>query len=327
MERLEALQSSTAEAYKMAIRSVAQYAVELDPQDVAGFRERLEAIARHYEAAAADADMRRIQASFRGELRDYRDQTNTRIERLRQEVEAGAAAMAAFAGCVTSAGADHEAHLKNELDHLRDICGWNDLTEIRRGLQGVIAGIGEALEQMQRANRMAILQMQDEIRMLHRDMELKRRALITDAPTGAWNRQKSEERMQELLREKEAFRVILVSVKNFKRVQGRFSQRVIDGVLKALVKRLRGIAGDDAPIGRMDEGEFAVLLDSDPAGALTQWRDTSSSLSGAYSVQEAGFAVTVPLEVATGIVERAANMEADAFLKKLAQLSQALARG
>jgi len=324
LERLEALNSSTAAAYKMAIRSVAQYTVELDAGEAAAFRVRLLSLAELYDAAAAADDVGRVQSSFRGELREYRDQTKLRIERLRKEVEAGAAAMAAFAGTIASNSADHGAQMRGELEHLRKVREWSDLGEIRRGIDGVIQGIGETLQQMERANQMAILQLKDEIRMLHQDLESRRRAAITDSATGAWNRNKSEERLQELLRQSEPFVLLLVSVTNLCRLRGRFPQRVVDGVLNAMVKRLRGIAGDDAPVGRWSERDFIALLDADPAQAMALSREISANLSSTYSVQDAGVARTISIEVATGTVERPAGFESEAFLKRVNQLSATL---
>jgi len=325
MERLQALVRATSEAYKLCIRSAAQYAVELDAEEARGFRERLETLAKSY--AEEEERIRLIQSSFRGELREYRDLSAAQIERLRREVEAGAAAMAAFAGSITSHGANHEAKVKGELAHLRDISAWNDPGEMRRGIQGVAAAIESALEQIQSANRMAILQLQDELRMLHQEIESKRRAMITDAATGAWNRPKTEERLQELLQERDAFVAVLVRVKNYRRAQGRFPQRVVEDALKALLKRLRGVIGGDAPVGRLDEDRFLALPDTDPAETVALAREAAVSLSNEYSVQDAGFARSLSLEVATGVCERPAGMEAAAFLKRLEQLWGALGGG
>lgn len=326
LERLEALQSSTAEAYKFAIRSVAQYAVELDAADVAGFRERLETLVKTYEALAEPAQVRHVQASFRGELREYRDRAKARIDRLRQDLEAGAAAMAALAGSVASNGADHETKVKRELEHLRDVSAWDDAGKIRRGIQRAVDGIGEALEQMQNATRLTILQLQEEIQLLHRDLESRQRALITDAATGAWTRCKSDERLNELLREKEAFLVLVICVKNFRRIQERFPDRLVGRALGALVKRLRIITGEKGSVGRWSESEFVVLLDVDPVTAISFSRDASAQLSGSYALQDAGFAKALPLEVATGVCERPAGVDAESFRKRLDQLSTALAR-
>jgi GGDEF domain-containing protein len=328
MERLEAQLSATSEAYALAIRSVAQYAIELNAGEAAEFRKRLEALAENWDSARGDGcapnRVPAIQASFRGELREYHEQATSRVDRLRRELESAQAAMAALAGNIHSSSADYSKEMKHELAHLEKIASWNDVAEIRRGIKGVVSSLSEKLDQMQRATEMAILQFQDEIRLLHQDLDAKRRALITDPSTGAWNRQKSEERLLELLNERESFLVLLVSVKNFNRLQSRFPRRVLEGALKALVKRLRAITGDDASIGRRNDGEFVAILDVDPTAAITISREAAVALSTTYAVQDAGASTPLAFEVGTGIVERPSGMPPAAFIRKLDQLSSAL---
>jgi GGDEF domain-containing protein len=264
------------------------------------------------------------QGSFETALHGYRDQAQTRIDRLRKEVESSAAAIAAFAGNIASHGDNHQVQMDAELERLRTILRWDDLAEIRRGLEGAISGISEAVAHMQRSNQMTIAQLQDEIRTLHHSMGARRRAAATDTVTGEWNRQKSEQRMQDLLKEHEAFRVLLISVTNFKRVEGRFSAEVLEAALKELTRRLREIVGAEPPIGRWAENEFLVLLDLDPAGAMALSREASLKLSAAYTFPDGLGLRPVRLEVATGLVERAAGADSEVFLKKLEQLSAAL---
>ena len=196
-----------------------------------------------------------------------------------------------------------------------------NLSEVRSGIHGVISRLLDAIAQMQRSSQMTIAQLRDEIRMLHHNIESKRRAAVTDAATGAWNRQKSEHRMRDLLKEHEAFRVLLISVTNFKRVEGLFSAAVAEGALKELTRRLREIIGADPPIGRWAEHEFIVLLDLDPAAAMALCRETSLKLSATYTLPDRLSQQPVQLEVTTGLIERAAGADGEAFLEKLAQLS------
>jgi GGDEF domain-containing protein len=327
LERLEEQRTSLADGYRRAIRAAGEYAIELDAQETSAYRERLETLAAELESAGASQDVRRAQGAFRSALRDYRDQSATRIDHLRREVEAGAAAVAAFAGTLASHGADHQAQMDTELGHLRNITGLDNLPEIRRGIQGVISGISNAIVQMQRSNQMTIAQLRDEIRTLHHSMEAPRRAAASDTATGAWNRQKCEHRMRELLKENEAFCVLLISVINFKRLEARYSTQVVEGALKAFTDRLRGVVGAEPPVGRWTDHEFLVVLDLDPSGTIALSRELTSTLSTPYALLDGLSSKPIPLEVATGLVERPAGSDGEAFLKKLDQLSAALSRG
>lgn len=324
LDRLESLQRETVECYQLAIRSTSQYAIELDAREAADFRAHLDRLADQSAKAEAD-DLRVIQASFRGELREYRDQAKERIARLRKEVAASGAAMSAFAEAVASNGADHEKQMKVELRRLESVARHDNLAEVRREIQCAIEAIDAAVEHMRHANQATIAQLQDEIRMLHQEMDAERRALITDQSTGAWNRQKIDRRMEELMKMNEPFCALLVSVRNFKRIEERYPRRVVEGALKAMVQRLRAIVGNDAAIGRWDEQRFLVILDLDQSAAIALSRDAAQRLSGAYSVQDGGIAKIVALETTTGVLDRRADADNAAFLKKVDQLGAALA--
>jgi GGDEF domain-containing protein len=324
MERLEALRAAFSESYGLAIRAAAEYAIELDPREASDFRDSLKTLAAQVKSADASEPVRQVEDSFRMALRSYHERAQARIDRLRKDVDAGAAAVAAFAGTVASHGADHQAQVNTELAQLREMTAWEELPEIRRGLHSAIFGITEAVEQMQRSTQMTIAQLRDEIHTLHHSMESTRRAAATDLATGAWNRQKSEHRIHDLLKENEAFRVLLISVTNLKQVEERFSPAVAEGALKQLTLHLRDIVGVDPPIGRWAENEFVVLLDLDPASAMALSREASLKLSAAYTLPGSLCSMPIQLEVATGLIERAGGTDDQEFLKKLEQLSAAL---
>lgn len=325
LERVESLRDAFAESFRTAILDSAEYAIELDSEETRNFQERLEKLAAALKLARESESVQQVKGNFRGALDSYHDQAQSRIEHLRQEVEAAAAAVASFAGTIASNGSDHQAHMNAELDQLRRITGWDDLAEIRLGLQGVISGISDALAQMQRANQMTIAQLRDEIRTLHHSLDTRRRVAATDPCTGAWNREKSAHRMQELLRENEAFRVLLISVTNFKRLEGRYTAAAVESALKDLTRRLREVVGADPPIGRWSQNELLVILDVDASGAMALSRELSLRLPGGYPHPDGPALKPIQLEVATGLVERAPGGDGAAFLKKLDQLSAALA--
>jgi GGDEF domain-containing protein len=324
MERVESLRAVLVESYGNTIRAASEYAIELNAREASDFQKNLEALAGQVRSAGESTSIRRVQADFRDSLRSYRDQAHTRIAHLRDEVEASAAAVAAFASAIASNGSDHQAQMNTELDRLRGMTRSDDLCEIHRGLASVIAGISEAAAQMQCANQMTIAQLRDEIRILHYSMDATHREAATDVATGAWSRQKCAERVQILLRGNEAFRVLLISVTNIKRMEGRYSAAAVEGALKELTRRLRDVTGAESPIGRWSESEFLVILDVDKTRAMALSREASMRLSGAYAHPDGVVGKPIHLEVATGLVERPAATDGEAFLKKLDQLSAAL---
>jgi len=324
LDRPDDLRRAVTECYTLAIRSVSQYAVEIDPNQIAEFRLHLKDIEQQWFAAQGVEELQQVQASFRGELREYHDQTREQLARLRKELEGAAAAMASFAGEIASHGADHENELKSELERLEHVSASDDLHEIRGGIRTALGEIAVSLDQMCRGNQLIVAQLQDEIRVLHQEFQAERRALFTDQSSGAWTRQKLDLKIHELLRQDDRFSIVAIAVRNFPQVKLDYSRTVLEVTLKALLMRLRGTLGPDTLVGRWNEQEFVAILDLQPdtlaaiAGALAK------KLCGPYSAQENGFAHSVLLDVATGALEYPARSDPASFMLKLERTMGAL---
>lgn len=325
LDRLEELQRTAADCYGLAIRSAAQYAVEVEPEPAAEFREHLGVLEGLWRAATDADEMRSVESSFRGELREYRDITRERLTRLRADVEAAAAAMATFAGNVGANSQDHEVEIKKELHRLETISTSSDLLAMRDGIHAAIKGISSSFEQMRRNTQLVVAQLQDEIRLLHEEIQAERRVLLMDRASGVWNRQKMEVRIDELVRQNDTFCLLLVTVSNLKGLDHQHSRTVIEGALKALAKRLDGVAGERAMIGRWNETDFVAILDVDTTIADAMCSDVTRRLSGTYPIQENGLAKIVTLRVRAGTIDRRAGQDQHNFDESLSQLSATLA--
>jgi len=327
LDRLMELQEAASECYSLALRSMSQYAIEADPADLAEFREHLKTMGELWREAESTEAFRSVQASFRGELREYRDKVHERIARLRAEVEAGAKAMATFAAGITSTGADHEGQMKRELSRLETASRSDNLEEMRHSIRMAVAGITAGVDQLRREHQMMMAQWQDEIRMLHQEFQAERRALFIDKESGAWNKPKLDGKLEEVLRQDQPFCALLLVVRNLNRLERRHSRSAVEGALNALVRRFQGVISAEAFIGRYSREEFVAILDVAPAGAMALSRDVTKKLSGNYSIQEGGIAHDVAVEVIAGVVERGQSGDTEAFLKKLDQMSRALNQG
>jgi len=324
LDRLGDLQQLTVENYVLAITATAQYAVEIERAEVQEFRDHLEALAKALRGATSPDDLKVVESSFRGELREYRDKSKRQLEKLRQEVTTAAATVHSLAENVAANGSDHERVLEGELKKLDGAAKLDNLTEVRGSIHNAITTISSSVDQMRRANRLVVAQLQNEIRLLHQAMQFERRSLFTDRVSGAWTRQKMTDRIDDLLRGEEPFCILMIAIRNLKRLNGHYSRTSIENVLSALVTRFCNILGPEAAIGRWTEEQFVATLPMQPSNAMALSREVTQKLSGSYSVQENGLAQSVPVQVAAGIAERRAAIDAGKYYKKLEQLATAL---
>jgi len=318
----EMLETITA-SFEQSIRSTGQYAIEFNANDAEVFRRHLETL-REQLAASTDPDAwKSIEASFRGELRDYRDKGAERLKKLRGEIKAAAEAMQVFGDLVNSSAADHEVQIRTAMDRLAGLAASAGLAEMREGIGTAITVISKSVDSMRSSHQVALAQMRDEIRLLHMQIDVERRSAYMDRATGVWNRQKLDSHINALIASDEPFCLLLVCVRNLKHLDRRHSKSLIAGALKALLQRFAVMLGDNVVIGRWNEEHFVAILE-DSSSAVGVSRQAQARLSGSYSVQENGLSHSVMLQAQTGIVERQPGISETALQQKLLQMSQAL---
>jgi GGDEF domain-containing protein len=324
IDRLSETMNAAKATYIHALRSTAQYTLELDVAESESFRDRLEGIRGQAEAASHPEDWFAIQASFRGELREHRDRSMLQLAKLRAEMKMAAEAMEIFAESVVTSGLDHKEGLQDALAKLDGVIREESIAKVRHALIETKAQIGNSIDRMEREHGMIVAQLRDEIRSLHRQIDADRRALSTDGSTGVWNRQTLHAHMEDMLNRGESFCVLVVSIRNLRRLDQRHSPAVIESGVKALLQRLMAILGDNTMVGRWSEEVFAVILQIDPAAAIALSRQASKTLSGIYSVQENGNSRKLELSAVAGVIERQPSMEPASFHKKLLQMAEVL---
>jgi len=324
LDRLETLRRVTAECYGLAIRSTAQYAVEVGPAMAEGFRRHLESLQDQLRNAVSPEEIQALQSSFRGKLRDHRDRSMEQLARLREELATAASAMQSFADSVTTAGTDHEDQLKAELAELVSSAQADDLDTLRNRVHSAARVITESVDQMKRSNRLVVAQLCDEIRLLHQEIEAGRKILTLDPAFNVWNRQTMEARVDELVRQNERFCFLEIHLRNLRRLESEHERGLIEAGLKALLQRFSAMVNQDGRIGRWSEENFGAILEMEPATAIAFSEKVSRTLSGTYSVQESGGSRTIAIQVSAGVIDCPVGTDAEMFRSKITQLSSAL---
>ena len=324
LERLEELCQALAKCYGLAIQSSAEYAVELEPRNTEYFRQRLHLLEERCKQAGSPEQYHAVQASLREELRNYRDQGRQHMTAMRQELNSAVAAMRVLADNVSTSGDEHETQLHREVGRLESVAASEDLKLIRKGITSASGAIVQACGQLRRSHQLVVSQLQDEIRTLHQAMDSERGKVDRDYASGAWSRQKINERINHLLRDNEPFCVLLINVKNLRSLGRQHPPAVITDALKALVKEFDGILGGGSMIGRWSEDIFCSVLEMDPSVALSLSADVKRKLSLSYPIWTSGVAQILTMETSTGIVDRRKDSDPSNFYRKLEQMATAM---
>jgi len=326
LDRLEASLRTAADVYDHAIVSTAEYAIELYPGDVQEFRDHLDAIRCRLPRGAGIDEWHEAKAGFRGELRNYRDKAMDRVARFRAELRAAVEAMEAFALNVADSGNGHEREIAKALAEIDHAMHCESVREILDILGTVRVAVAASVEQMTKSHRMVIAQLRDEVRVLHQQINKEQQAATQDHSTGVWNRHKLDSHIGLLTEESGAFCLLLLHVRNMRRLQERFPVAVLNEALRTSLQRFASLSGHDVLTGRWSEDTFAAILQMERSAAMQLSREASVQLSGSYLIQQDGIVKHVTLEITTGVIEHRGETNLAAFQKKLMQMSDAIAK-
>jgi GGDEF domain-containing protein len=227
--------------------------------------------------------------------------------------------MKRLAEAVASSGTDLGSQVEHEIGRLETAASTRDLNVILNSIRDASTGLRSCYEQMQKTNEVTIAQLQDEIRMLHRDREEERRTMHIDKHSGAWIRQKIDTRIEDLLRQGEAFWVLFMRWELKTDVE--MYPNAPDQVMHAMVKRVQTLLGKDALIGRWSQHMFATIIELDPSTEADMTRDLRAHVGGMYSIQENGMNIPVCINLQTGAATCPRGTKAIDFLPKLGQVT------
>jgi GGDEF domain-containing protein len=312
------------ECFALAIDSSAHCAIEVDPSLAVDLRTHLKVIGAQARTAVSGDQLRALQSSFHSQLCDYRDQSAERLKKVRKEIVDATAAMQIFAATVASNGENHEQEVSTQLRGLEHATQNSTIEQIRTGVGAAIDGIESSVLQMKRGNQLIVAQLQDEIRLLHQEIEQERKALYTDVASGAWNRQKVNTHLDNLLRQNRPFCVLLLRVRNLKHLETQYSRDVVHGTLKVLLSRFAAMTGEEGVLGRWSTDQFVAILDMPAARAIALSAEAAAKLSETYIMKENGRTQKVTVHATAGVTERPSGGDSTIFHQKLEQLSEAI---
>jgi GGDEF domain-containing protein len=208
---------------------------------------------------------------------------------------------------------------------LEELAATDDIERIRCGIESTTGAIIRTYGELRRSHQLVVTQLQDEIRTLHQAMDNERSRMDRDHVSGAWNRQKLNERIERLLQQNDSFCVLLVSARNLRRLERQHSSAVMTDALRTLVQQFDGILGGEAMIGRWSEDVFSAILDMDPSSAMALSTEINRKLSMSFPVWTSGVAQMLTIETSTGIVDRRRDSDPSKFYRKLEQMAAAMA--
>jgi GGDEF domain-containing protein len=222
---------------------------------------------------------------------------------MRRKVQASRTALGDFAAEVSACNTTHQGGVREQIETLNAAAQTVELDRVRHVIGQACAGIRRSHEELARGQRIAMVQLQDEIRTLRDTIETHKRERDRDPESGAWRREYIDAEIRLRLARMESFSVLLVSVFDLANLRREYAGEAVQRLFEALIKRLAAVVGNEATIGRWNATAFALLVPAtgEAAGAI---RDRICvRLPGAYSVQNGGRALTLRVDVSVTVLD------------------------
>src|SRR5262249_18252074 len=86
LDKIHERQSALLECYRSALRSISQYAVEIDPETTTAHRQKLAALLNQFPDDVDVSQAANSRSVLRNELRDYRDRAAATLRDLHREL-------------------------------------------------------------------------------------------------------------------------------------------------------------------------------------------------------------------------------------------------
>ncbi|MBZ5619536.1 MAG: hypothetical protein LAQ69_12545 [Acidobacteriia bacterium] len=300
LERCHRERDAAVDCYLGAIRSMAQYTIDLEPAITDPQRKYLTALAEEASSGTLEL-LTETRATLRGLLRDYRDRAAHYLNRLREELDGTARALEQILSSLSQTDGDHESRLRSALGRLRDISRSPEGSAVRAALLSALDTIDQSLEQIRKQHRLTVAQLQVEVGVLHKRIVALEAAAALDQLADLFNRREMEERIRSA---PAGFCLLLARVNGgFRLAEIQFRPEVAAELTAAFTKRLRNILPPSAVIGRWGHEEFVALLDISVAEATVIAKSVSAQLSGSYACMLAGKTVRPSLQLSVAVVD------------------------
>jgi GGDEF domain-containing protein/ElaB/YqjD/DUF883 family membrane-anchored ribosome-binding protein len=280
------------DCYIYAIRNMAHYAADLEPDLTGRHRKYLNDLADRLERGGADV-LEESRSTLRGILREYRDKSSQYLNVLRGDLNSAAVALAELLESVGDTDIDQGEQLRAALQALRHAPG-ESCDTMRQNVVDAADTIDSCLDAMRKRHQLAVSQFMIEIHMLHKRIDTLESAASVDMLTRLFPRQEFEARVREMEIPR---RMLAIRADGLFQAAARFGSAVAEELSGAMIRRLRNALPSDALVARWNAQGFVALIEMNVYSAKQLQERLTGNLGGSYVCVRDGKAVHPPVSI------------------------------
>ena len=312
-------------AYRGALEAMGDSGVQACPPLGTQLQHGLWTLQRQLADDASPGRVRETQERVDSELRQWGARSAEYYRGKTEEFKEIMVIMARTAESVGDRDQRYSTQLTEFTTRLHSLASMDDLTRIRDSLVSSANELQARVEQMAQDGRQVIAQMRGELQQYQARLEEAERLASVDALTGLKNRRRMELALEERVKQRRAFSVMILDLNGFKQVNDNYGHAAGDDVLKQFATELRAAfrAADD--VGRWGGDEFIVVLDCGIEDARRHLERIRQWVFGEYIVRHGAAPGKIPLHASIGaaawqegetIAQTLARADADMYKEK-----------
>jgi GGDEF domain-containing protein len=317
LERAYQIRRMAVDSYHTAVRSAAEYVVELDSEITEPHRRRLEQVAGRFHDNATDQVLAESGAELRDAFRSYHDEAAAFLNRLREDLAAKAASLQRIFEAMMDGDGDHDQRLRTTLKQLREIASRPAAAGVNAAICLAADSLESSLKALKQHHRLIVAQFQMEIQVLHQRIQSMELAAAVDRGTNLASRRDFEERLAPSLASLSPFYLLLLRIRNLATAKRQLGEEVERSLIDSFAKRLRNCMSADALAARWDEERFVVLQAGGKRESIPAAKRVSEHVNGTYVSTAGGKLVRPVLKVDVGTVEIAPGERPDRAIARI----------
>lgn len=322
--------------YINVISAAADHAVRADLRAVETYQNSIHRL-RDRLAADPSPDLVTASSSEFAEAQEaFQRDSEKQINELRSNLTATSRMVNELMAQLTGIGTSHHESLQGDIEGLRRLQTVDNLEKIHTGLGDMASRMTARLHQLQKEHQLAIVQLRDEIRTLHRQLEHRESPpahpaepalapptqttlapVSKPAPFQGLRRQEFENAIRSMSEDGETFCLAVIWMSNLGHLFTQHEPEVVLELMLAASLRLGNMLTGNKLWTRWDDDVFTVCLGVPKANTQETSESLAARLNGTYRVNKSGQQAHVELEIKSILLEHSAGEPYDRLIQKI----------
>lgn len=250
-----------------------------------GLEKNLARIGEALSVKSTASDVQDVESRAETRLRRWAEEIAGYLKLKAEEVKGLLMLLVAAAEANTGHSQRYENRFGEIATRLESIASLEDLGRIRSSLVAGIADLRSCTRQMNHDSRTSVAELKAEIKLYQNKLEMAETLAARDSLTGLLNRRSVEDQLQQRLKEKQPFCLLLIDLDGFKEVNDEHGHLAGDSCLSQFAVELRQQSRAKDTVGRWGGDEFVVVLDGGPDEAQSYIERVKQWVFGSYTVE------------------------------------------